>query len=97
MKKSRRFFTFLLIHCLFSSVMFSAAYVYQKSYNHVNREQIRMASVTVQKQQAEIQILHCHLPVSVPEENNLFWYGAYLLTDSACHNWMAILEFIKNS
>mgnify|MGYP007102072709 CR=1 FL=1 len=72
MKKFRKFFAFLLIHCLFSGVLFSGAYVYQKSYNQTNREPIRMAGVVMQNQQTEIQILHYHLPMPVPAETSLF-------------------------
>ncbi|MBR1554244.1 MAG: hypothetical protein IJ644_02485 [Oscillospiraceae bacterium] len=97
MKKIRKFLACLLIHCLLSAVLFGMACVYQKSYNTMHRETVRMAGVIVQEQNAEIQILHYRMPIIFPSEQNPFWYGAYLLTDVPLHCWTAVLEFIKNS
>ena len=97
MQKIRKFLACLLIHSIFSSVLFGMACVYQKSYNTMHRESICMAGVVMQEQNAEIQILHYHFPLPVPSEQNLFWYGAYLLTDAPLHGWTAVLQFMKYS
>ncbi|MBR0485570.1 MAG: hypothetical protein IJJ69_12495 [Oscillospiraceae bacterium] len=97
MQKIRKILTVLLIHCLFSAVLLGMVSVYQKSYNTMHRESVQMAGVIVQEQNAEIQILHYRMPIVLPSEQNFFWYGAYLLTDTPLHCWAWILEFIKNS
>lgn len=97
MQKIRKFLTGLLIHSIFSAVLFGMALVYQKSYNIMHREAVCMAGVVMQGQNAEIQILHYHLPFTLPSEQNPVWYGAYLLTDIPLHCWSAVCEFIKNS
>jgi len=97
MKKFKKFLTGLLLHTLLSFVIFNMLLVYQKGYNTTHQEKIRMAGISLQEDNAEIQILHYHLPVLIPPENSLFWYGAYLLTDQPFHVYLSILEFIENS
>jgi len=97
LQKFRRFLTCLLIHSIFSAVLFGMVCVYQKSYNTMHRDAIRMAGVVLQEQNAEIQILHYHLPIALPSEQSPFWYGAYLLTDMPLHYWSAVLKFTENS
>lgn len=95
--KYRKFLIGLILHILLSGILFSAALVYQKGYNTTHRDAVRMAGVTLQEQTADIQILHYHLPISVPSDNHMLYYAAYLLTDTPFHEWTALLEFIKNS
>ena len=95
--KYRKFFIGLTLHVLLSGILFSAAIVYQKGYNTTHRETVRMANITLQEQSADVQILHYHLPFSVPSDNSILYYAAYLLTDTPLHEWTAISDFIKNS
>jgi len=89
--------TGLILHILVSSMLFCTALVYQRGYNTTHQKKIRMADISVQEQNAEIQILHYHLPVRIPAENSLFWYGAYLVTDAPVQMYLSVLKFIKSS
>lgn len=95
MKKYQKFFVILALHCLFSGVGWGVVQVYQKGYNTTHQQSIQMADVNIHAQNAEVQILHYHLPFPLPSENSLFYYGVYLLTDTPLHNWMAFLTFLE--
>ena len=95
MKKFRKILVLLALHCLLSGVGYGAVQVYQKGYNMTHQKSVQMADVKIKDKNAEVQILHYHLPFSLPSDESLFYYSAYLLTDIPVHNWIAFLTFLE--
>ncbi len=97
MQTMKKILTGILLHSIISSVLCGLVLVYQRSYNTMHQNAICAASVVVQEQKAEIQILHYHLPILFPEESSLLYYAAWLMTDAPFRSWTAMYQFIKNS
>ncbi len=97
-RKWQRFCTGLALHLILSFVLLGAVRVYQQGYNRTHREQLQMASVTVEGSRAEIQVLKHSYAVSLHwlAEGSPLYYAAYCLTDEALHCWVFLLAgFIK--
>lgn len=97
MQKFKKILTGLAVHCILSFAILGAVRVYQNGYNKMHYEQLRMASVSVQEQNTQIQILHYDLNFEKISENNIIYYLAYILTDKQLHGWLFFLNLIKIS
>lgn len=87
----------LALHLVISGVALGGIRVYQQGYNTTHREQLQMASLTVQEQQAELRILDrsCQIPLQWLAEDSMLYYAAYVLTDGYLHSWVfGIAEFM---
>ena len=76
MQKFKKILTGLAVHCILSFAILGAVRVYQNGYNKMHYEQLRMASVSVQEQNTQIQILHYDLNFEKISENNILDSGA---------------------
>ena len=97
MQKLKKILTGLVIHCILSFAILGAVRVYQNGYNKMHYEHLRMASVSVQEENTQIQILHYNWKFEKIYENNMIYYLAYILTDKQLHGWLYFLKFIKIS
>ena len=85
----RRFGAGLAIHSILSFALLGGIRVYQQSYNTLHRDQVQMASMTIQEEQAEIRVLGRQylLPMQVFSEDSLLYYAAYGLMDETLYSW----------
>ena len=97
-RKWQRICTGLALHLIISFVLLGAVRVYQQGYNRTHREQLQLASVTVEGSHAEVQVLERSYALSLRwlAEDSPLYYAAYCLTGEALHSWVFLLtEFMK--
>lgn len=97
MRKFKKVLAGLAVHCILSFGILGAVRVYQSGYNKMHYQQLHMASVSVQDEKTEIQILHRNWSFEKISDNDAMYYLAYLLTDKQLHGWLFMLNFIKIS
>ena len=93
----RRFFAALCIQCILSVMLLGGARVWQQGRNRTHREQVQLASLTVQADTAELEILgrssirmrlHSDSPLPLLAE---------ALTDDCLQVWMWIFDKFTES
>lgn len=90
----------VMIHLVVSGTVLAGIRVYQQSYNTIHREHIRMASLTLQSDKAEVSVLgrSCTVPLTLLAEDSMLYYAAYFLTDGTVHLWVyGISEFMSQT
>ncbi|MDE6004848.1 MAG: hypothetical protein K2G88_05620 [Oscillospiraceae bacterium] len=97
MQKLKKILTGFVIHCILSFAILGSMRVYQNGYNKMHYEQLRMASVSVQEENTQIQVLHQKWNLKKFSEDDVIYYLAYILTDKQLHGWLFFLNFIKIS
>lgn len=90
--KKRRAAWILFVHLVVSSAGFGMLRVYQQGYNTMHREPVAMASISIQGERAEIQVLHSHCVFMLPSEDNPLYYAAYVLIDPCLKSWLYLLS-----
>lgn len=99
-QKLRKFLGGLALHLVVSGVALGGIRVYQQGYNTTHREQLQMASLTVQDDTAELQFLgkRCVISTTALAEDSMLYYAAYFLTGGELHLWMYVIaEFINRT
>lgn len=95
-RKLHKFCMLLVIHCVFSFAVLGGVRVWQKGYNKTHREQLQMASVAVNDEQAEISILGRSMVLSLEgfNENSMLYYGLYAVSDGFVRSWLFVVHKI---
>ncbi len=87
----------LCLHFVASSVVWGGLCVCQRGYNTMHREQIAIASLSVNERTAKLQLLENSCEFTIPQlhEEHPLYFALYALTSEPMHFWMHLVTQIQ--